>query len=147
MDIKNITGELIAMNNTDDPVIIAENMGITVFYESLEDINGYYSTAFGKQFIHLNRKLKGEKLKLTAAHELGHAILHPNTNTPFMRKHTYFSINKFEIEANTFAVNLLIPDSELSGYQREGFTVQQIAGIYKMPEELISLRIFGTMSY
>jgi Predicted Zn peptidase len=146
MDIKNIIDELIATNNTDDPIIIAENMGINVFYEHLEDINGYYSTAFGKQFIHLNRKLKGEKLKLTAAHELGHAILHPNTNTPFMRKHTYFSINRFEIEANTFAVNLLIPDNELIEYQREKFTTQQIAGIYNLPEELISLRIYGTMN-
>lgn len=47
------------------------------------------------------------------AHELGHALLHRNINTPFLSKNTLFSIDKIERQANTFAVELLLPDNIL----------------------------------
>jgi Zn-dependent peptidase ImmA (M78 family) len=45
-----------------------------------------------------------------AVHELGHAFLHQKANTPFLRKNTFFSDEKIEMEANTFAVELLVQD-------------------------------------
>ena len=46
--------------------------------------------------------------RTVCAHELGHAVLHTHANTPFLRKNTFFSVDKLEIEANTFAALLLI---------------------------------------
>ena len=146
-DISAIANSLAKKYVTRDPIEIAEELGIEVAYRNLGKINGYYNTIYGSKVIRINRRLDERKKQFVAAHELGHAILHGDMSTPFMREHTYFSIDKFEIEANTFAVNLLILDSELSEYQREGFTVQQIAGIYHLPEEFINLRIYGTMNY
>ena len=45
------------------------------------------------------------------AHELGHAILHPKTNITYLESNTFYSKEKFEIAANTFAAELLIEDS------------------------------------
>ena len=44
------------------------------------------------------------------AHELGHAILHSNTNITYLESNTFYSKEKIEIAANTFAAELLIED-------------------------------------
>jgi Zn-dependent peptidase ImmA (M78 family) len=46
--------------------------------------------------------------RYVCAHELGHAVLHPDINTGFLKKHTLFPIGRFEREANEFAINLLL---------------------------------------
>ena len=74
----------------------------------------------------------------TCAHELGHSILHPNVNPPFLRKHTLFSIDKIERQANAFAVELLLPDEFLDECSDINFaTVAKSNGI---PEGLEVLK-------
>lgn len=65
--------------------------------------------------------------KLVMAHELEHAILHPKENCYFLEHHTLMLTNKNEVEANQFAVNLLISDDELSDY--EEYSYEQISSI------------------
>lgn len=118
---------LLRQHKTRNPIEIAENIGIIVSYESLGSINGYYNTAFRQKFIHINVNLPDYKKTFTAAHELGHALLHPKSNTPFLRENTFLSIDKLEIEANTFAINLLISDEDLEEYKE--YTTKQLANI------------------
>ena len=47
------------------------------------------------------------------AHELGHSQLYPRLNTPFMRDKSFLSVNRIDVEANIFAVELLWPDVAL----------------------------------
>ena len=77
--------------------------------------------------------------RFTCAHELGHALLHPNVNTPFLRENTFLSINKLEREANLFAPCLLCPLEKLEEYRE--YTVSQIASLTGVREELIRLRV------
>nr|WP_308742066.1 ImmA/IrrE family metallo-endopeptidase [uncultured Anaerocolumna sp.] len=135
MDIE----KLIKKYKTRSPIEIADNLGIIVTYEELGTINGYYNTAFRQKFIHINKSLPKHRQQLTAAHELGHALLHPNSNTPFMKEHTYLSVDKLEIEANTFAVNLLISDEDLEEYK--DFTTEQLSILFGYHEKLIELRL------
>jgi len=46
--------------------------------------------------------------RTVCAHESGHAVLHEEVNTLFLRKNTFLSVDRLEIEANTFAAFLLI---------------------------------------
>lgn len=82
-------------------------------YEELGEILGFYDVHFRMKSIHLNTSMHDDMLPFVCAHELGHAILQPNVNTPFLRKHTLFSIDKIERQANAFVVELLLPDEFL----------------------------------
>lgn len=137
--MNDIISKLVKTHKTRDPFEIASNLGIIVLFEHLGSINGYYNTAFRQKFIHINCDLPCHKRLFTAAHELGHAILHPKSNTPFLREHTYMSVDKFEIEANEFAVNLIISDDHLEEYKE--YTIGQLAMMFGYHEELIQLRV------
>ena len=89
--------------------------------------------------IHINQTLDEYNAKFTCAHELGHAILHPNASTPFLRSKTFLSVDKLEIEANIFAVNLLIPDETIM--ENNNFTTEQLSKLLGYNQELIELRM------
>ena len=131
--------QLINKYKTNNPQEIAQALGIIVLFEELGDINGYYNTAFRQKLIHININLPERKQLFTIAHELGHALLHPKANTPFLREKTLFSINKLEIEANKFAVNLLITDEAIT--ESKHLTLDQMANYFGFNKNLIKLRL------
>lgn len=139
MNIKNDVKRLIKKYDTSDPFKIANDMNIIVLYENLGSMYGYYNNPCRIKQIHINENLPRHLRIFTCAHELGHAIYHPKVNTPFLRNNTGFCINKYEIEANKFAVELLISDNDLLEYQE--FTTGQLARMLGYSEELIKLRL------
>lgn len=131
--------ELIKVHRTRNPLRIAENLGIIVLYENLGTINGFFSTAFRQKFIHININLSKHSQLFTAAHELGHVLLHPKSNTIFLKENTYLSVDKLEIEANRFAMYLLISNEDIAEYQE--FTVEQLSSLFGYHKKLIHLRL------
>ena len=131
--------QLISKYKTNNRQEIAQELGIIILFEPLGEINGYYNTAFRQKFIHINNTLAESKQKFTIAHELGHALLHPKANTPFLRDNTLFSINKLEIEANKFAVDLLITDEAIAEVKH--LTLDQMANYFGINKNLIKLRL------
>lgn len=138
LDIQKIVYNLIKKYGTDDPFELADSMNISIFYEELGTINGYYNKPLRMKQIHINANLDDNMQKFTCAHELGHAILHPNASTPFLRSKTLFSINKMENEANTFAAELLIPDELI--LENPGVPISQIARIAGYCEEIMKFK-------
>lgn len=116
MSIRASAETLCQKYDTRNPFDLAESLGIVVCHEALGEINGYYNKVYRRQFIHINHNLAGEEACFTCAHELAHAILHPDLNTPFLRKNTLFSVDKIEREANCFALQILYDDSELQPF-------------------------------
>ena len=139
LNIKNIVLALIQKYNTSNPFELAEALKIAVFFENLGTINGYYNNLLRMKQIHINDSLNGQESKYTCAHELGHALLHPNASTPFLRSKTLLSVDKMEIEANTFAVHLLIPDDII--IENSGYTTEQLARFLGYDQGLIELRL------
>lgn len=116
MNTKELVHALCEEYHTNDPFELADSIGITVTYEKLGSVQGFYNQCFRHKFIHINQDSSEEKQRFTCAHELGHAILHPEANSPFLRENTLFSIDKMEVQANRFAVDLLFSDHELQDY-------------------------------
>lgn len=141
MNIKKKIAYLKKKYGTSNPFDLAACLGIKVIYEELGNINGYYNKQLRMKQIHINCNLPGHLQLLTCAHELGHALIHPNANTPFLRNSTLLSVNKMEMEANKFAVELLLPDDDLMEYQKSGFTLGQVSRITGYHERLIELRL------
>lgn len=139
MGLKTLIDKLTRKYGTRNPIEIAKALGIIIIYEPLGSINGYYHSAYRTKIIHINCALPEHKQIFVAAHELGHAMLHPKANTPFMRECTYFIVDKFEVEANRFAVNLLISDSMLE--EHKDLTVYQAAHLFGIHERIMQLRL------
>ena len=130
---------LIKKYDTSNPFELADILNISVFYENLGTINGYYNKPLRMKQIHINSSLNDHEAKFTCAHELGHAILHPNASTPFLRSNTLISVEKMETEANTFAMNLLIPDETI--LENSDYTTEQLSRLLGYNKRLIELRL------
>lgn len=139
LDIKKEVNQLIRKFGTNNPYDIARELNISVTFEELGSIYGYYNSPLRMKQIHINQNLPEHLKKFTCAHELGHAIIHPKSNTPFLKNNTFLSVQKMEIEANKFATELLISDDVLAEYK--GLTTGQLARLFGYNEELIRLRL------
>lgn len=105
--------ELILTHGTNSPLEIASQRNIMVLFEDLgKSTWGYFSRINRIPSIHINNRLSEEYALFTGAHELGHGVLHPGINTPFLRGNTLFSVEKIERQANKFAIHLLIGQNE-----------------------------------
>ena len=136
-----LTNDLIKKYDTRDPIELAECLDIRVIHEDLGMINGYYNEIKNFKFIHINSNLPDEQQIFTAAHELGHALLHERTNVAFFNSFTNMNTAKFEHEANLFATFLLISDEVVEEYKH--FSVPKLMEIYGLSEQLIIERFFA----
>ena len=91
------------------------------------------------RYIFINQSLSEHEQRLVMAHELGHALLHRKENCYFIRNQTLLLNSKKEIEANKFAMELLLPDSFLAEYR--DFTIDQISRMTGYHQKLIELKI------
>lgn len=130
-----------------NPFKLANLLDIVVIFEPLGSIYGYYSRSHRTKVIHINENLPYNIQFLTCAQELGHSILHPDINTAFLKKNTLFSAEKIEIEANTFAVELLLPDELFNEQYCSGFTIYNAIKDKGVPEELLSLKTIGDKKF
>ncbi|KOY81539.1 ImmA/IrrE family metallo-endopeptidase [Lysinibacillus macroides] len=143
MWLKTFIEKQIKKYNTSCPFKLANYLNIQVIeYDLHEEIRGYYKYDRRNKYIVINSNLTDEWKRIVCAHELGHALLHPRLNTPFMRKNTLFLIDKIEREANLFAAHLLIPDENLFNFS-EQTTIYDIATLHNVPIELVELKYKG----
>lgn len=137
-DIKKTVKYYVKKYETNDPFKLAEHLGVLIQFGNI-DFEGCYMFLKNHRYIFLNQNLEENELRFVMAHELGHAILHRKTNCYFIRNQTLLLNSKIEIEANKFAVELLISDKDLEEYR--GLTTGQLAQLYGYDEELIMLRL------
>lgn len=143
-DIRKKVNELIEKYDCCSVWEMCERMGITVLEKELpRSINGFTVTMEGLPFIVLNAMLPDADKRVTAAHELGHIVLHKSTNTVALSVNTSFCINKYEREADCFAAHLLIAFelAELEGM--ESVTSETVSKLTSIPRETIENAFFG----
>lgn len=138
MDIKENVRHLVKKHQTNNPFKIAKELDIIIVYENLGDILGYYSKSHRFQVIHINENSSEEQQVFTCAHELGHAILHPYSNSSFLKSSTFFSADKLEIEANTFAVELMLSREVICP-----ITIHEAVENYGIPEQLLIKKFYA----
>lgn len=110
--------KLVKKYKTNNPFELSNALKVNVvFWDLHKEINGFYKYDRRNRFIFINNNLNTEIQQFVCAHELGHVVLHPRSNTPFLRQNTLFSIDKIEVEANTFAVQLLLSEQNLQDYE------------------------------
>lgn len=144
MDEQNLVRSVIKKYKTRSPYELTSSMGIILHREELGSILGYYYKAYRIKHIVLNSDLEymSSEEKYVLSHELGHSVIHPNANTPFLRANTYLSVDRMEIEANKFAMQLLISDDDIREYAIEQqYTFDMLARMWGYEKDLISIRL------
>lgn len=144
MDEHNIVQGLFKQYKTHSPYELISRMGIILRREELGSILGYYYKAYRIKHIVLNSNLEymSPREKYVLSHELGHSVMHPNANTPFLRANTYLSVDRMEIQANKFAMEVLISDADIQEYAIEQqYTIDMLSRMWGYEKELIELRL------
>mgnify|MGYP001168533593 FL=1 len=135
--IKRIVSYYCKKYNTRNPFEIADRLGILYQIGNI-GCSGCYMFLKNHRYIFLNQKLPKHELKMVMAPELGHAIMHRKENCYFIRNKTLMLTSKIEIEANTFAAELLIPDELI--LENPCVPADQIASIAGYCEEIMKFK-------
>lgn len=139
MNVREIVESIVQKYDTRSPYELADLMGIQIVKCELGTIRGYYFKKFRLKLILLNYNLEYDEERFVLAHEIGHSVMHPDTNTNFWERYTFLSTQRLEIEANKFAIELLIPNEVILENWR--YTTSQLARLTGYSEELIKLRL------
>lgn len=128
-----IVERLVKQHGTNNPIKIASQKNILILYEDFRNIMGYFNTSKRISMIHVNQNLSEQIQRFVIAHELGHRILHPKVNVPFLRNNTLMSVDRIEREANEFGVALMLYGVDVE----EGETRESVCSRLGIPKEMI----------
>lgn len=120
---------LLHIHETRDPFRIAKEKNIIVIERDLGSIYGFYTRLHNVKVIYINSKLSWRKKLLACAHELGHSVLHPAANTPYLSAASIVSELKIEKEANYFATQLIINGSHIEHGINSKFDILNYYGL------------------
>lgn len=130
---------LVKKYDTRNPFQIAKEKNVILVTAPLIDIRGFYQYFKRQHIIYIDENLKENQKEFVCAHEIGHMMMHRNSNAIFMDSHTFFNTNKYENEANEFAVNLLISNEMI--YENRKLTIEQLSRLLGYEEAIIKLRL------
>ena len=137
-DIKKLVQYYINKFDTRNPFELAEYLNVEVMTGPLGGRAGCYMFIKNHKCIFLNEDLEDHERILVMAHELAHSIMHRKENCYFIRNRTLMLTSKIEIEANTFAAELLIPDEIIM--DNPGLTKAQIACLAGYDERIMEFK-------
>lgn len=140
MKIKKTVDGLVKICNSRDVYDICSHLDIEIIKHDLNNIKGYYTSLEGQKAIILNNSLPYQEEEIVIAHELGHINLHSSSNICFLTNYTYSNTNKLENQANKFAIELLVQDSDLAELKEMNFNLEQMARYLEVPLELLEFK-------
>ena len=104
-NIERITSNIVKKYNTDSPFELCDYLGINVIYQELPDcVRGFFIKILKSFVVVINNTVDEDEAKVVCAHELGHIILHSETNSISLNSRTHLCTSKYEREADLFAV-------------------------------------------
>lgn len=139
MNIKRLVDSLVRKYNTRNPFEIINNLNVIVVFYPLHGVKGFYQYFQRNNIIYIDESLSYHERLFVCAHELGHMLMHKKTNAIFMDSRTQLNTSKYELEANRFAMDLLIADNDIEEYL--DFTTSQLSHLLGYNKKLIELRL------
>ena len=130
--IKRIYGENI------DVYDVIDRHGIILSEVDTKDFIAGYRLIKRWKVIQINQNLDENLKKCVLWHEIGHALMHRTVNCFYMANRTRLRTMQYEVEAEQFAAELLLPD--VMDDCLEGKTVQEIAAYYGVTVNLVEVK-------
>ena len=139
MDIRKKVDALVRTYQTRNPFEMIKGMNVILVSCPLDGVRGFYQYFQRNNIIYIDESLTETEQMFVCAHEMGHMFLHKKSNAVYMDSRTYLNTNRFENEANLFAMELLVSDEFLADHKQ--LTTEQISRMLGYHESLIELRI------
>ncbi len=138
-DIRRLANSFARKYQSRNPFEIIQGMNAILVFAPLIDVRGFYQYFQRNNIIYIDESLSEHEQKFVCAHELGHMLMHRKENTVFMDTRTYLKTTPYEIEADKFAIELLVPNEIiLENWQ---YTIGQLSRLTGYDEKLIKLRL------
>lgn len=139
MDIPELVESLVEKFETRDPFKILEGLRVLLVFYPLNDVNGFYQYFQRNDLIYIDEKLSEREALFVCAHELGHMLMHKKSNAVFLDSRMHFNTCKYELEANRFAMHLLITNNDIEDNLE--YTIEQFFRLFGYGKKLIELRL------
>ena len=139
MDIRKKVDALVRTYQTRNPFEMIKGLNVILVRCPLDGVRGFYQYFQRNNIIYIDESLTETEQMFVCAHEMGHMFLHKKSNAVYMDSRTYLNTNRFENEANLFAMELLVSDEFLADHKQ--FTTEQISRMFGYHESLIKLRL------
>lgn len=139
----------IKKSGTRNPFNIAEDNGIMLIFDSnLSKMKGMYTIIKRNRIIIINDNMPERMQQIVCAHELGHDALHRQfAKDGGLREFMLYDMkSRPEYEANMYAADLLLDDEEVIELAKDGYDMQQVAGILHTDINLVGLKM-ASMNY
>lgn len=138
-DIKSKVDKLVRYHKTRNPFEMVKGMNVILVRYPLVGIRGFYQYFKRNNIIYIDETLSDTDQKFVLAHELGHLVMHKKSNAIFMDTRTYLKTSSFELEADMFAMHLLISDEDIAEYK--DYTIEQLSRVFGYHRRFIELRL------
>ncbi len=135
---------LVRKFKTRDPEKIAWLLGIEVIYNpDFSHLKGFYIVMNRKRYIVVNDNLDDNQKRIVLSHELGHDRLHRKlAGDAGLREFVLYDMkSRPEYEANLFAAELLLDDSEMLSLAREGYDIEEISKTLETDINLAAIKV------
>lgn len=139
-----------------DVETLCKELGVKVETELLDDdTSGVIIMKNDRAVIGVNRNHHPNRQRFTIAHELGHFILHKNEQEVFVDRRLYRDSHSatgediFEIEANTFAAEILMPEAIIYQYIEteidlyDEVLIRNLARKFGVSEQAFTIRLMN----
>ena len=136
--------KLIRKFKTRDPFELIKDLGIELMFDdSFSKLKGFYTIMNRQPYIVINSNLSDYKMRIVAAHELGHHALHRKTaSKKIMQEFELYDMTvRTEYEANCFAAELLISDEDIVELIEQGYDMEQISSILGTDINLVGIKL------
>ena len=139
MNIKRLVDSLVRKYKTRNPFEIIRHLNVIIVFYPLHGVKGFYQYFQRNNIIYIDEALSDQERLFVCAHELGHMLLHKKANAIFMDSRTQLNTTKYEIEADRFAIDLLISDIDIE--EHLDFSSMQFSRLFGYNKRLIELRL------
>ncbi len=127
-----------------NPFTIAEDNGIMLLFDpDLNKMKGMYTVIKRNRIIVINSNMPERMQRIVCAHELGHDALHRELAKQGALKEfmLYDMKTRSEYEANVFAAEILLDDTDLEELISYGYDMEQIAISLNTDINLVGIKL------
>lgn len=139
MNIKRLVDSLVRKYKTRNPFEIIDDLNVIVVFYPLQGVKGFYQYFQRNNIIYIDESLSDNEKLFVCAHELGHMLLHKKANAIFMDSRTQLNTTKYELEADRFAIDLLLSDADIE--EHLDFSTAQFSRLFGYNKRMIELRL------